>query len=146
MLVVDKTVWDDGEVNYDISVQDSRYDHNYTTLFGRLKTAMKILFEKPNAMWRFFQADFVLYRFAISGMAHLHRFIAISNRAYFATFSPLATLSGKPIYANRCQQNCQQNIDFVDSKQKISGASAHEKGQNTFASVPSNTDNKMEIW
>jgi hypothetical protein len=47
MLVVDKAVWDDGEVDYDISVQDSRYDHNYTTLWGRLKTAMKILFGKP---------------------------------------------------------------------------------------------------
>jgi hypothetical protein len=47
MLVVDKTVWDDGEVDYDISVQDSRYDHNYTTLWGRLMTAMKILFGKP---------------------------------------------------------------------------------------------------
>ena len=47
MLVVEKTVWDDGEVNYDISVQDSRYDHNYTTLWGRLKSAMKVLFGKP---------------------------------------------------------------------------------------------------
>jgi hypothetical protein len=47
MLVVDKTVCDDGEVDYDISVQDSRYDHNYTALWGRLKTAMKILFGKP---------------------------------------------------------------------------------------------------
>jgi len=44
---------------------------------------------------------------------------AISNKAnhpHLATFFPLATLSGKPIFANRCQQNCQQNIDFVDSK------------------------------
>jgi len=47
MLVVDKTLWDNGEVDYDISVQDSRYDHNYTTLWGRLKSAMKILFGKP---------------------------------------------------------------------------------------------------
>ena len=47
MIVVDKTVWDDGEVNYDISVQDSRYDHNCTTLWGKLKSAMKILFGKP---------------------------------------------------------------------------------------------------
>jgi len=44
---------------------------------------------------------------------------AIGDIAYFphsATFFLLATLSGKPIFANRCQQNCQQNIDFVDSK------------------------------
>ena len=47
MLVVEKTVWDDGEVDYDISIQDSRYDHNYTTLWGRIKSAMKILFGKP---------------------------------------------------------------------------------------------------
>jgi hypothetical protein len=47
MLVVDKTVWENGEIDYDISVQDSRYDHNYTTLWGRIKTAFKILFGKP---------------------------------------------------------------------------------------------------
>jgi hypothetical protein len=47
MLVVDKTIWENGEVDYDISVQDSRYDHNYTTFWGRIKTALKILFGKP---------------------------------------------------------------------------------------------------
>jgi hypothetical protein len=47
MIVVDKAEWEDGTVDYDISVQDSRYDHNYTTLWGRLKSAMKILFGKP---------------------------------------------------------------------------------------------------
>jgi hypothetical protein len=47
MLVVDKTVWEDGDIDYNISVQDSRYDHNYTTLWGRLKSACKILFGKP---------------------------------------------------------------------------------------------------
>jgi len=47
MVVVDKTTWDYGEANYNISVQDSRYDHNYTTLLGRIKSAMKILFGKP---------------------------------------------------------------------------------------------------
>jgi hypothetical protein len=47
MLVVDKEEWKDGEVNYNISVQDSRYDHNYTTLWGRIKSAAKILFGKP---------------------------------------------------------------------------------------------------
>jgi hypothetical protein len=39
MLVVDKEEWDDGEVDYNISVQDSRYDHNHTTLWGRIKSA-----------------------------------------------------------------------------------------------------------
>ena len=47
MLVVDRDIWDDGEINYNISVQDSRYDHNYTTLLGKLKSAIKILFGKP---------------------------------------------------------------------------------------------------
>jgi hypothetical protein len=47
MLVVDKAVWEDGETNYNISVQDSRYDHNYTTVLGRLKSAVKVLFGKP---------------------------------------------------------------------------------------------------
>ena len=46
MFVVEKSEWEDGEINYDITVQDSRYDHNYTTLWGRIKTAMKILFGK----------------------------------------------------------------------------------------------------
>ena len=47
MLVVERTEWDDGEIDYNISVQDSRYDHNYTTIWGRIKSAMKILFGKP---------------------------------------------------------------------------------------------------
>ena len=47
MFVVEKTEWDDGEVDYNISVQDSRYDHNYTTLWGRVKSATKLLFGKP---------------------------------------------------------------------------------------------------
>ena len=46
-VVVDKTEWDDGDIDYVISIQDSRYDHNYTTLWGRIKTAAKILFGKP---------------------------------------------------------------------------------------------------
>ena len=47
MLVIEKTVWEDGDINYDISIQDSRYDHNYNTLWGRVKRAAKILFGKP---------------------------------------------------------------------------------------------------
>jgi len=46
-VVVEKMEWDDGEIDYDISIQDSRYDHNYTTLWGRIKTAANILFGKP---------------------------------------------------------------------------------------------------
>ena len=47
MLVAEKTVWDDGNVDYNISIQDSRYDHNYTTIWGKVKSAIKILFGKP---------------------------------------------------------------------------------------------------
>jgi hypothetical protein len=47
MFVVEKSVWDDGEIDYNISVQDSRYDHNYNTLWGRIKSAFTILFGKP---------------------------------------------------------------------------------------------------
>ena len=47
MFVVEKNVWEDGEVNYNITIQDSRYDHNHTTLWGRIKSAFKILFGKP---------------------------------------------------------------------------------------------------
>lgn len=46
-FVVDKTLWEDGEVSYSVSVQDSRYDHNHTTLLGRIKSAFKILLGKP---------------------------------------------------------------------------------------------------
>ena len=42
-----KTVWADNDVSYDISIQDSRYDHNYNTIWGRIKRAVKILFGKP---------------------------------------------------------------------------------------------------
>ena len=47
MFVVEKSEWDNGEIDYNISIQDSRYDHNYTTLWGRFKSAMKVLFGKP---------------------------------------------------------------------------------------------------
>ncbi len=47
MFVIEKTAWEDGSIDYDISIQDSRYDHNYNTLWGRIKRAVKILFGKP---------------------------------------------------------------------------------------------------
>ena len=47
MLVAEKTVWEDGDIDYNISVQDSRYDHDNTTLRGRIKGAIRILFGKP---------------------------------------------------------------------------------------------------
>lgn len=47
MFVIEKTIWEDGDINYNISIQDSRYDHNYNTLWGRIKRAAKTLFGKP---------------------------------------------------------------------------------------------------
>lgn len=47
MLVVDKTVWEDGTTDYNISIQDSRYDHDCNTLWGRIKAAFKVLSGKP---------------------------------------------------------------------------------------------------
>ena len=47
MFVIDKTIWSDGDISYNILVQDSRYDHNYTMVWGRIKSAFKILFGKP---------------------------------------------------------------------------------------------------
>lgn len=46
MLVISKSVWEDGDVNYNISIQDSRYD-SHNTLWGRISGAAKILFGKP---------------------------------------------------------------------------------------------------
>ena len=47
MFVIEKTTWEDGSVDYDISIQDSRYDHNYNTAWGRVKRAFASLFGKP---------------------------------------------------------------------------------------------------
>lgn len=47
MLVIDKTVYSDGDIYHGISIQDSRYNHNYNTVWGRIKRACKILFGKP---------------------------------------------------------------------------------------------------
>ena len=47
MFVAEKTVWNDGEIWYNITVQDSRYDHDNTTFWSRIKGAAKILFGKP---------------------------------------------------------------------------------------------------
>jgi hypothetical protein len=47
MLVVEKEIFDDGDIIYGISIQDSRYDHNNPTVWNRIKSAMKLLFGKP---------------------------------------------------------------------------------------------------
>jgi len=47
MFAIEKTIWEDGDISYNISVQDSRYDHYYNSFWGRLKRAVKALFGKP---------------------------------------------------------------------------------------------------
>lgn len=47
MFVAEKTKWEDGDISYDLSIQDSRYDHNYNTFWGRIKRAAAALFGKP---------------------------------------------------------------------------------------------------
>ena len=47
MFVVEKTVWEDGEVHINITSQDSRYDHANQSFLSRIKGALKILFGKP---------------------------------------------------------------------------------------------------
>jgi len=47
VLVVVKRVYEEWDADYDITVQDSRCDNNCTSLWCRLKSAIKILFGKP---------------------------------------------------------------------------------------------------
>jgi len=47
MLVVDKDIWKDGDIHYNFSVQDSRYDHRNRSIWSRMQSACKIMFGKP---------------------------------------------------------------------------------------------------
>lgn len=47
MVVVEKSAWREDDVWYDVSIQDSRYDHDVNTVVGRIKRAAKALFGKP---------------------------------------------------------------------------------------------------
>ena len=47
MFVVEKTVRENGDIDYNITILDSRCDHNYNTRWGRIKRSVKILFGKP---------------------------------------------------------------------------------------------------
>ena len=47
MFVIEKAKWSDGAISYNITVQDSRYDKNFNTLWGRIKRAGRALFGKP---------------------------------------------------------------------------------------------------
>ena len=44
MLVFEKTVWDDGVQWYNVSVADSRYDHDANGILNRIRNALKVLF------------------------------------------------------------------------------------------------------
>ena len=43
MAMIEKTRWSDGDLDFSISIQDSRYDHHSTTLWARLKNAFSLL-------------------------------------------------------------------------------------------------------
>lgn len=74
MFVVDKTIWEDGSVDYNISIQDSRYDHNCSTLWGRLKRAFRILFGRPVYYSDVFLPDEKAYNELLREMQELQGF------------------------------------------------------------------------
>ena len=45
-IAFEKFKWADGDVTYDISVLDSRYDHEANGVLNRIKNAFKVLFGK----------------------------------------------------------------------------------------------------
>lgn len=47
MIEFMRTDWDDGDVCYNISVLDSRYDHNVNGIWNRLRRAFGVLVGKP---------------------------------------------------------------------------------------------------
>jgi hypothetical protein len=47
MFVAEKCSWDNGDVDFDISIQHSRYDYNYNTIWGRIRRACTVLMGKP---------------------------------------------------------------------------------------------------
>lgn len=42
-----RTDWEDGDTDYNISVLDSRYDHNINGIWNRLRRAFGVLVGKP---------------------------------------------------------------------------------------------------
>lgn len=45
-LVFQKWSWDDGEIYYNVAVEDSRYDHKANGVLNRIKNAFKVLVGK----------------------------------------------------------------------------------------------------
>lgn len=71
MFVVEKTQYEDGGANYNIAIQDSRYDHNYNTLWGRIKRACCVLFGKPIYYNDVYIEDEDVFRNLVSDMEDL---------------------------------------------------------------------------
>jgi hypothetical protein len=71
MFVVEKTKWKDGDVSYNISIQDSRYDHDYNTVWGRLKRAAATLFGKPVCFNDVYIADEEKFKKLVSDLSEL---------------------------------------------------------------------------
>lgn len=46
-LVFEKTVFGNGDSWYNVSVEDSRYDHGATGLLNRVRNAARVLFGRP---------------------------------------------------------------------------------------------------
>lgn len=79
MLVIEKTLWEDGDVWYNISIQDSRYDHGFNTVWGRLKRAAKALFGKPVYFNDLLMDGEGKFRQLVADMDELTRFTAESG-------------------------------------------------------------------
>lgn len=45
--IAEKTIFSNGDIFFEISIQDGRYDHNLNTFWGRIKRAFSILLGKP---------------------------------------------------------------------------------------------------
>jgi len=75
MFVIEKTIWEDGDISYNITIQDSRYDHNHNTIWGRLKRACKALFGKPVYFNDVHMEGEERYKNLVSDMTELINFI-----------------------------------------------------------------------
>jgi hypothetical protein len=71
MFVISKTQWEDGDINYNIMVQDSRLDDDYNTVWGRIKRAFAALFGKPVTFNDVFIREEAIFRKLIADMTAL---------------------------------------------------------------------------
>ncbi|MDR1051047.1 MAG: hypothetical protein LBP95_08220 [Deltaproteobacteria bacterium] len=71
MFVISKTQWEDGDIDYIIMAQDSRLDDDYNTVWGRIKRAFAVLFEKPVTFNDVFIKEETTFRKLVSDMTAL---------------------------------------------------------------------------